>query len=307
MNFRIESEVADIFGVLSTEETENVVENWKRLEKQYKLLMFAKKLEKVKIPVIDIIFFRFFSMLIDFLRWKLYDFLILLIEGRKFNLYGVTCFCGRQGSGKTLGIVETLEDIRIKYPDCIIATNINYIHEDIKLTSWLQLLYLRNGDDGVVFVIDEVQNNGLDWTKFPETLLQVITMQRKQKIKIFLSSQVYKNVVIQLRRQCYEVVECKTFFGRWTKHRCYDADEYNTIIDVATPNKRIRMHKKWKHSYIQSNYLRSLYDTNQVVDTLRDFDKLSSDEVKDHIKKLRSPSARRVISIGKYEKGKRLL
>ena len=307
MNFRIESEVADIFGVLSTQETENVVENWKRLEKQYKLLMFAKKLEKVKIPVIDIIFFRFFSMLIDFLRWKLYDFLILLIEGRKFNLYGVTCFCGRQGSGKTLGIVETLEDIRIKYPDCIIATNINYIHEDIKLTSWLQLLYLRNGDDGVVFVIDEVQNNGLDWTKFPETLLQVITMQRKQKIKIFLSSQVYKNVVIQLRRQCYEVVECKTFFGRWTKHRCYDADEYNTIIDVATPNKRIRMHKKWKHSYIQSNYLRSLYDTNQVVDTLRDFDKLSSDEVKDHIKKLRSPSARRVISIGKYEKGKRLL
>lgn len=178
------------------------------------------------------------------------------------------------GSGKTLGVIETLEKIRERYPDCIISTNINYIHEDVPLTSWLQLLTLRNGNKGVVFVIDEIQNNGLDWTKFPETLLSVITMQRKQKIKIYCTSQVYKNVVIQIRRQCYEVIECKTFFSRWTKHKCYDAEDYNSVIDIATPEKRMKMKKKWKNSYIQSNYLRSLYDTNQVVGTLTDFEKL---------------------------------
>ena len=76
-----------------------------------------------------------------------------------FDLYGVTCYCGRQGSGKTIGVVEELERIKKQFPNCIICTNINYLKQDLPLTSWLQLLYLRNGKDGVVFVIDEVQNN----------------------------------------------------------------------------------------------------------------------------------------------------
>lgn len=300
-----ESVIFDIFGVLPTSEFEIVLDNYNRLNRQYKILVLAQKIEKLNIKKIDVIFFRFLSMFLDFLRWKFYDFLILLIEGRKFNLYGVTCFCGRQGSGKTLGVVETLEKIKEKYPECIIGTNINYIKQDFALTSWLQLLEVRNGDKGVVFVIDEVQNNGLDWTKFPETLLSVVTMQRKQKIKIYVTSQVYKNVVIQLRRQCFEVIECRTFFGRWTRHKCYDAEEYNNIIDIATPDKRMKMRKKWKNSYIQSNHLRRLYDTNQVVDTLRDFDLLSSDEVKEKIKQLQQVK-RSLFVVGKFEKGVRV-
>lgn len=63
------------------------------------------------------------------------------------------------GGGKTIGIVEQLERIKKIYPDCLICTNINYVKQDLPLTSWLQLLHLRNGENGVVFVIDEVQNN----------------------------------------------------------------------------------------------------------------------------------------------------
>lgn len=40
----------------------------------------------------------------------------------------------------------------------------------------------------------------------------------------------------------------------------------------------MRMQKKWRYSFIQSNFLRNLYDTNQIVDTLKDFDKLLTDE-----------------------------
>ena len=249
-----------------------------KLNLQYKFLKIANFFERLNIKIIDIPILKFITMFIDFLRWKIYDLFLLLINGRKFNLYGVTCYCGRQGSGKTIGVIEQVERIKKAYPECIICTNINYVKQDIPLTSWLQLLYLRNGDKGVVFVIDEVQNNGLDWSKFPETLLQVITMQRKQKIKIFLTSQVYKNVVIQLRRQCFEVIECKTFLGRWTRYKCYDAEEYNNILDIATPEKKMKLHKKWKYSFIQSNFLRNLYDTNQIVDTLKDYDKLLTDE-----------------------------
>lgn len=201
------------------------------------------------------------------------------------------------GAGKTIGVVEKLERIKQMFPECIIATNINYLKQDLPLTSWLQLLTLRNGTKGVVFVIDEVQNNGLDWSKFPETLMQVITMQRKQKIKIFLTAQVYKSVVIQLRRQCFDVVECKTFFKRWSLQRCYDAEEYNNIIDIATPEKRIKMRKKWRYSYIQSNYLRGLYDTDQIVDKLTDFDKLFSKEVELLIQSLKYPE-RKILAAG---------
>ena len=178
---------------------------------------------------------------------------------------GVTCFCGRQGSGKTLGVVETLERIREQYPNCIICTNINYVKQDIAFTSWLQLLYLRNGENGVVFVIDEVQNNGLDWTKFPETLMQVVTMQRKQKIKIYLTAQVYKSVVIQLRRQCFDVVECKTFLGRWTRHKCYDAEEYNTIIDKIVYNYNVIENS---HSHIKLNKDEEIKRNEEKSDTI---------------------------------------
>jgi len=265
--------------------------NYKRLNIQYKLLKLATVLERIEIPKIEIPLLRFISMLIDFLHWKAYDLIIALINGRAFNLYGVTCYCGRQGSGKTIGVVRELELIKQRFPECIICTNINYINQDLPLVSWLQLLELRNGDKGVVFVIDEVQNQGLDWSKFPETLMSVITQQRKQKIKIYLTAQVYKTVVIQIRRQCFDVIECKTLFGRWTKHKCYDAEEYNNVIDNPTPEKKFRMPRKWKQSFIQNNIIRGLYDTNQVVTKMQDFDSLCEGDFSKELKKGRRLSS----------------
>ena len=295
----------NVFADLEFSEFAEVFSKFQKLKMQYRFLQIANFLERIKIPKFELPVFKFVSMLLDLIRWKIHDLFIRLINGRTFNLYGVTCYCGRQGSGKTIGVVEKLERIKQMYPECIICTNINYIRQDLPLTSWLQLLELRNGNKGVVFVIDEVQNQGLDWSKFPDVLLSVITMQRKQKIKIFLTSQVYKNVVIQLRRQCFDVVECKTFLGRWTRHKCYDAEDYNNIVDLATPEKRRKLMKKWKYSFIQDNQLRNLYDTNQIVDTLNDFDKLSSPEVREHIRKMREKPQSRLLSCGIIRKGEK--
>lgn len=270
----------NVFEDLEIEEFMEVFIKFKKLNIQYKILKMCCFIERINIPIIQIPILKFLTMLIDFIRWKVYDLLISIINGRTFNLYGVTCYCGRQGSGKTIGVVRELEKIRKTFPEAIICTNIDYIGQDLPLTSWLQLLHLRNGDKGVVFVIDEVQNQGLDWNKFPDTLLAVITQQRKQKIKIFLTAQVYKTVVIQIRRQCFDVVECKTFAGRWTRHKCYDAEEYNNVIDNPTPEKKLRMPRKWKDSFIQNNIIRKLYDTNQVITGLTDFDLLCSSENK---------------------------
>lgn len=268
----------DIYTDFSEEDCQELYSKLIKLRRQYKLFKISKFIENIYIPVINIFFIHFIFMLLDFLRWKFYDLLIFLINGKKFNFFGVSCFCGRQGSGKTIGVVREVERIKAAYPECITCTNVDYVKQDVKLTSWLQLLELRNGEKGVIFVIDEIQNQGLDWNNFPTTLLAVITQQRKQKIKIFVTAQVYKTVPIQIRRQCFDVIECKTFFGRWTRYKCYDAEEYNNVIDTPTPEKKFRLPKKYKDSFIQSNYIRKLYDTSQVISALKDFDLLCSDE-----------------------------
>lgn len=243
-------------------------------------MKLAEVLEKITIPTIDVPIFSFFIKLIDFIRWKIYDFLMLLINGRQFNLFGVTIFCGRQGSGKTIGIVEQLERIKVTYPKAIICTNIHYLKQDLPLADWRQLLELRNGTDGVVFVIDEIQNeyDNSKWKDFPEGLLSVITQQRKQRIKIYLSSQVYTRVVKQIREQCFDVIECKTFLGRWTRLKCYDAEDYNSIIDNPTPEKKFKLHKKWRRSFIQTNHLRKLYDSYKVVENMQKVDFINRNE-----------------------------
>ena len=56
---------------------------------------------------------------LDFFKWVLID--IFRMEKRKFSEYGLTLYCGRQGSGKTLSIVEYLERMRRRYPKCLIC------------------------------------------------------------------------------------------------------------------------------------------------------------------------------------------
>ena len=270
----------NIFDKLEFNEFMEVYAKFKRLNFQYNLLKICNKLESYDIPVIEIPVLRFFSKLLDFMRWKFYDFLMLLINGRKFDLYGLTIFCGRQGGGKTISMVEYLDKMKDKFPDCKIVTNFNYIRQDMPFVDWRQFTEVRNGLDGVIFAIDELQNeyNSNSWQDFPEELLSTVTMQRKQRIKIVATSQVFTRVVKQLREQCYEVVECKTILGRWTRQKCFDADDYNAIVDNLSPERKFKTRKKWKYSFIQSNNIRALFDSYAVVDSIKNKEYIKRNE-----------------------------
>ncbi len=261
----------NVFEDLPIEEFVEVFTKFKKLKFDYKLLQICKKIERIHIPRIEVPILRFFSMLIDLIRWLVYDLLWTIINGKVFKPYGLTCFVGRQGGGKTISMVEYLDRMTELYPDAIVVTNFNYIKQDMPFTSWRQFTEVRNGLDGVIFAIDELQNeyNSNNWKDFPEDLLSVVTMQRKQRIKIVATSQVFTRVVKQLREQCYEVVECKTFLGRWTKQKCYDADDYNYIVDNPTPERKFRTRKKWKYSFVQNNFVRNLFDSYAVVESIK--------------------------------------
>lgn len=270
----------NIFDRLEFNEFMEVYAKFKRLNFQYKLLKICNKLESYDIPVIEIPVLRFLSKLLDFMRWKFYDFLMLLINGRKFDLYGLTIFCGRQGGGKTMSMVEYLNRMKDKFPECKIVTNFNYNRQDLPFVDWRQFTEVRNGLDGVIFAIDEIQNeyNSNTWQDFPEEILSVVTQQRKQRVKIVATSQVFTRVVKQLREQCYEVVECKTILGRWTRQKCFDADDYNAIVDNLTPERKFKTRKKWKYSFIQSNNIRALFDSYAVVDSIKNKEYIKRNE-----------------------------
>lgn len=206
--------------------------------------------------------------IIDFIRWKIIDIIRLIQSGRGFSEFGLTIYCGRQGAGKTMGMVDYLERMRVKYPDCIIVSNFGYNGQTFAMNGWKDLVKIRNGVKGVIFAIDEIQNefDSTKWKDFPEQLLSQVTMQRKQRIKIVATSQVFTRVVKQLREQCFEVVECKTILGRWTFLRCFDAEEYNNVID--NPEKKRKLFRLWRRSFIQSDYLRSRYDSYAVIQKL---------------------------------------
>lgn len=213
---------------------------------------------------------RFIVKFFLFWYWKLKDIKHNIKHGRKFNEYGMTMYTGRQGAGKTIAMVEYLERMRIKYPDAIIVTNFGYKNEDRAMESWEDFLKIRNGDKGVIFAVDEIQNefSNEKWKTFPEWLLREVTQQRKQKIKIVATSQVFTRVVKQLREQCFEVVECRTIAGRWTWTRAFDAEDYNFVID--NPEKKMKLKRVYRRNFIQDNKLRDLYNSYDKIEKLKD-------------------------------------
>lgn len=216
-------------------------------------------------------FFRFFY-------WKVKDYIHYKKYGRSFNEYGVTLFSGKQGAGKTMALVEYLERMRTIYPDVIIMTNFGYKHENDTFNDWKDFFTVRNGENGVIFAIDEIQNefSSTNWKNFPPSLLSEITQQRKQKIKIVSTSQVFTRVVKPLREQTFEVVECYTFLGRWTFTKAFDAQEYEAVVD--NPMIKNKLRRLWRRNFVQDEKIRNLYDSYAKIEKMQQTEYLPESE-----------------------------
>ena len=210
------------------------------------------------------------SKIYDFVRWFTIDVMECKERAGFFNEYGFTFFVGRQGAGKTISMVEYLERMKEKYPECQIVTNFSYAKADFRMEHWRDLTEIRNGTKGVIFAIDEIQNeySAASWKDFPETLLSEISQQRKQRIKIVATSQVFSRVAKPLREQAFTVVVCNTFLRRWTFCKEYDAAEYCASIDgAANISTKLKTLRKW--SFVQSDLLRQLYDTYEKIERMQ--------------------------------------
>lgn len=239
---------------------------------------------KILQTVIVLLLFAFVICSLPFygrvLILNLKDLINNIIHPRKLHLYGIWMYCGLYGQGKTMALTEYLSRMRKKYGDKIyISTNYGFIDEDFPLDSWRDLL--TEYDKPVIFGYDEIQNefNSRDYKNFPYELVKLLTQNRKGNGKqIVGTAQRFGRVDKTIRELCTHVLECKTtWFGRVTKTRCYDVDDYEMFLsEVDIAKKRKIPFKRYK--FIQTDKLRNAYDSFKMLETAKTKEYVSMDE-----------------------------
>lgn len=181
-----------------------------------------------------------------------------------FRHQGCIIFTGRQGYGKTIAMVEQCGIWQREYPKAKVITNLNYSKQDDALNTWEDLIDYKNGIQGVVCLIDEMQNwfSSNQSKNFPPEMLEVITQNRKNRRVIMGTAQSFNRLAKPIREQATEVRKCFTAFGCITfVHRVTaDLDSNGDVV-------------KWKHRgfyyFVHTDDIRDSYDTYKVIESLR--------------------------------------
>lgn len=182
---------------------------------------------------------------------------------------GSQIYSGYQGQGKTLTMVRHGLKIRKKYPKAILVSNlqlndIEYIH--FNTFDELQHLFstLRNGNHGVIYLIDEIHNyfHSHDSRSIPLWIVQVFSQQRKNRVLVLGTVQMWKDVTKSIRDQLESVVECTKFAGLIV----------NKVLDPRNMEKSYGVEKikvKKIGFYIPTPADYNKYDTYQIINSGR--------------------------------------
>lgn len=182
-----------------------------------------------------------------------------------FPYKGCVIFTGRQGNGKTIGMVEYCTRMMREYPKSKVITNLGFLYQNNTLDHWDKLVNYSNGKYGVICCMDETQNwfSSNQSRNFPPEMLQVITQNRKNRRIILGTAQNFYLLAKAIRSQCTEVRECITLFG------CLTIVRRKEPILNAEGNV-----EEWKklgmYFFVHNDELRNSYDTYKVISALSD-------------------------------------
>ena len=203
------------------------------------------------------------SFLWDFPRQWAYD--VATRPPDFFRYQGCIIFTGRQGNGKTIAMAQQAMAWQKEYPSAKVLTNFALTTQDAELSDWRQLIDFKNGIQGVICCMDEMQNwfSSNQSRNFPPEMLEVITQNRKNRRVIMGTAQSFNRLAKPIREQATQVRRCVTLFGCITfVHQVEpDMDADGNVL-------------KWKHRglyyFVHTPELRNAYDTWRVVEALKD-------------------------------------
>lgn len=181
-----------------------------------------------------------------------------------FKYQGLIIFEGRQGSGKTMSMVEFIKRMQEEYPLAKTTTNFGLNSQNKELKDWRMLIDYKNDKQGVIVGMDELQNwfSSNDSKNFPPEMLGIVTQNRKNRRIILGTSQNFYLLAKAIRSQATEVRRCSTFFGCLTVVK-----RVEPILDSEGNV------QEWKNRgmyfFVHSKELRNAYDTYKVIENLR--------------------------------------
>lgn len=185
---------------------------------------------------------------------------------------GSRVYKGYQGSGKSLSMVKYALDIQKAFPNSKIYSNMiirgipnfTYIENDDILKDALNC---RNGDEGVLILLDEAHLYFGKKTGIPLDVLTAISQQRKDRKRLVFSSQIWEELDISLRKQVKEIVSCRCLFGFIQVNTISNGEtlSYDKLSSEYVA-KKIRT-EIFKHNDILYNS----YDTYQKIVTNADY------------------------------------
>lgn len=208
----------------------------------------------------------------------------------------------RQGNGKTLSAVDYVVNNLKQYPFCILVTNVeikdypyNAYYEVVNGNTFIRdietnevittddiingiykkvcikwdgldcLKAIKNGEYGVIFFVDEIQlyMNSLDSKNIPMEVMTELSQQRKQRISIVGTSQVFMRIAKPTREQIFDVVICRNFLKLF---------QWNEVINPATAKEKdskLICAIKFRYWFFHSPEMYKRYDTYSKIDSLK--------------------------------------
>lgn len=123
----------------------------------------------------------------------------------KRGRFGIYCYCGKQGSGKTYSAVEfLLNNKNYDIYSNVHLTGINYTH----FNGFNELLELRNKKDCIIFY-DEIFTALTKSSKINTDVLDFLSQMRKRGIIFITTAQEWLEIPMTLRRYCRFQIDCK--------------------------------------------------------------------------------------------------
>lgn len=190
----------------------------------------------------------------------------------RFKPSGLTCFCGVQGSGKTLSAVLYVKKLMDMYPKSLCVTNIalnSEFFDSERVIPYFgveQMRNINNGEYGVIFLLDEIQIefNSLESKYMGINVFELVCQQRKQRKHIVGTTQVFARLAKPFREQFKYCVLCSNFFGSLFIQKVYSAENVASEDDVT-----VQLTPKATKFYFAHPRDFDLYDTYQVISRIQ--------------------------------------
>lgn len=209
-------------------------------------------------------------------------------ENKKFHLWGLHIYVAKFGQGKTSSMVRDCYNLCCKYEDVTVLTNLQLTNfpEHVNILPLKCIQDIIDAPDNCIVLIDEIgtifnsrdfQNNnrkgkGSEPEGLPKVLFQHICQVRHRHMVIFGTVQRWGFLEKQLREITNDVTVCSAFpchpFSRIITNYVYDAEEYNLFYQSPLRPLVPLTGDVW----IQTDKMRSLYDTTEMVNTMLKMD-----------------------------------